>query len=144
MKFNWGTGIVLVFILFFAAIAFILIFPFNQKVDLVTDDYYQKELKYQDQIDRSSRAKLLTEEILLTQNRKTLDIIFPKSYGSISGEIMFYRPSDLTKDFISKIKTDAGGRQTIGIGELAPGLWKIKITWIMNDQEYYFEKSIII
>ncbi len=144
MKFNWGTGIVLLLVLFFGAIAFIIIFPFNQKVDLVTDDYYQKELKYQEQIDRSSRTKMLKEEIILAQNRKTVEIIFPESYGKVSGEIMFYRPSDLAQDFSISINTNNEGKQTIGIGELAPGLWKVKIIWTMQGQEYYFEKAIMI
>ena len=103
MKFNWGTGIVLSFIIFALSIAFIIVFPFNQKVDLVTDDYYQKELKYQEQIDKNSRTKLLDDQLTLIQNKKTLEIQYPRDYGKISGEINFYRPSDSGKDFSKEI-----------------------------------------
>jgi hypothetical protein len=54
MKFNWGTGIVLSFIIFAASILMIVLFPFNQKADLVSDNYYEREIKFQEQIDKMS------------------------------------------------------------------------------------------
>ena len=66
MKFNWGTGIVLAFIGF---ISFIMYFVVNMNTDkkldhdLVTEDYYKQELKYQNDIDKEKNAKTLTTNL---------------------------------------------------------------------------------
>lgn len=143
MKMNWGTGIILSFVIFVGAIALIIIFPFNQKVDLVTNDYYERELRYQEQIDKTSRTAMLEEEIKINRNKNTVEIIYPGSYGKISGEIIFYRPSDSSKDIEFNIAADSAGKQVIDIGSLVPGLWKLKISWNMNGQGYYIEKIIM-
>ena len=62
MKLNWGTGIVIAFGLF---MTFILFFVFkvqsNSKYDneLVTENYYQQELKFQSNIDKEENSKNL-------------------------------------------------------------------------------------
>ena len=59
MKFNWGTGIVLAFVAFITFILYFVVLSFRDPAsnhDLVTDDYYQKELKYQDDLDAAKRA----------------------------------------------------------------------------------------
>jgi hypothetical protein len=144
MKINWGTGIVISFIIFTLAIAFIIIFPFNQRIDLVTTDYYEQEIKYQDQIDMLERTLLLDESIFINQNEQAINIIFPSSYQEISGEIIFYRPADAGRDFSIPIKTDTSGLHSIDLRRLIPGYWKVKVLWNMNNLQYYYEKNIII
>ena len=52
MKFNWGTGIFLLYAGFAAVTIALVIFAMTKKVDLVTDNYYDKELKYEEQIQK--------------------------------------------------------------------------------------------
>lgn len=50
MKFNWGTGIVIAIAGFMSFIIYFVITMSTDKnysYDLVTDKYYQQELKYQ-------------------------------------------------------------------------------------------------
>jgi hypothetical protein len=144
MKLNWGKGIFLSFIVFALAMAYIVIFPFNQKVELVTDNYYEKEIKYQEQIDKQERTALLSESLSVTNDLKELKITFPPSYQNVTGEILFYRPADAKKDFSLPISADSSGSQLIDISPLIPGYWKIKILWNMNGTQYYYEKNIMI
>jgi hypothetical protein len=61
VKLNWGTGIVITIIVF-PLISFAMIFHFmNQKVDLVTDNYYEKTLVYQNQIDEAIFPPILRD-----------------------------------------------------------------------------------
>ena len=59
MKINWGTGIVLAFVAF---ISFIMYFVVQMNMEdradheLVTKDYYKKELAYQKEIDAEKNA----------------------------------------------------------------------------------------
>jgi hypothetical protein len=55
---NWGYKIAITFILFGALIIFMVVKSFQQNIDLVTDDYYQEELKYQQQIDKLENTLL--------------------------------------------------------------------------------------
>lgn len=83
MKINWGTAIVIAFGLF---ITFILYFVFkvqiNPKYDneLVTEDYYQQELKVQGNIERTSNANALEEKIELKKSEEGITIQFPKDF----------------------------------------------------------------
>ena len=54
MKFNWGTGIVLAFAAFIVFILYFVVLSTRDPAsnhDLVTEDYYKKELKYQEDLD---------------------------------------------------------------------------------------------
>ena len=54
MKINWGTGIVIAIVAFIGFILYFVITMSTDKTysyDLVTDKYYQQELKYQQEID---------------------------------------------------------------------------------------------
>ena len=44
---NWGYKIILVYVLFVAGIVFLVVRSSMENTDLVTSDYYEKELKYQ-------------------------------------------------------------------------------------------------
>ena len=63
MKFNWGYKIVLVYSVFVAGILYLVVQSSRQQMDLVTDDYYAQEIRYQEKIDQSKRASALSEPI---------------------------------------------------------------------------------
>lgn len=56
LNWNWGKGIVMVYVLFVAGMLYLVFQSKQQKLDLVVDDYYQQELKFQGQIDAAQRA----------------------------------------------------------------------------------------
>lgn len=143
IKFNWGFGILVTIVLFMGIILSIVLYMMNQDVDLVTDKYYDKEIKYQQQIDTEKRTNALGENIKVNILNNTLIVTFPDS-SSIGGELYFYRPSDFKKDFKIPIKIDHKREQAINIGKVEKGYWRLKIAWDMNNDEYYSEKSIYI
>ena len=51
MKFNWGWGIFIVLVLFIAFIGNLVYKSSQVRVDLVSENYYEKEIKYQHQIE---------------------------------------------------------------------------------------------
>ena len=57
---NWGYKILLVYAVFIAGILFLVYKASSQKMDLVTPDYYEQELKYQSQINATERANALS------------------------------------------------------------------------------------
>ena len=146
MKLNWGTGIVIGIILFvFISITMTIIFM-TQDVHLVTDDYYEKTLTYQDEIDKQSRTKALNEEVKINYNGEMIFILFPEEYldKKISGEIYFYRPSNPAMDFKVPLYLSENGKQYIPADNITKGFWRLKINWIMGESAYYNERAIII
>ena len=63
MKLNWGHYIVITFTAFVLLIGFMVYRSFQHNNDLVADDYYAKELQFQDVIDRQKRANDLEQNI---------------------------------------------------------------------------------
>ena len=145
---NWGWKIVVVYSAFVVMTLGMVFYFMGHKVDLVADDYYKQEIEYQDQIDKISNAKSLIEPIRFkyTASQRTVLLSFPIEHleKGLKGNIHFYRPSDSSLDKEFDIKTNESGEQTIAIGSLKKGLWKVKISWTAADKAYYDEKVITL
>lgn len=146
MKFNWGTGIV-ISIIVFLIISFAMIFLFmSQKVDLVTDNYYEKTLIYQNQIDEAERTKEINNKIRLEYLNDQMKFAFPDSVAKQIkyGEIYFYRPSDSSKDFKSTFELNENGVLLLDASKIEKGYWKVRMRWIMNEESYSIERTVMI
>ncbi|WP_242132217.1 FixH family protein [Aestuariivivens marinum] len=146
MKLNWGTGIVLAFIVFISFIMyFIITMNVNDKYDhdLVTEDYYGEELVYQNDIEKLKNSKKLTENIGYEKTAEGLKIVFPKNleYKKITGKVFLYRPSNKQLDFESIISL-SNPYLLIPNNRLVDGRWNIKIDWQYNGISYLYKKSI--
>ena len=146
MKMNWGTGILIGIIIFIVIVFTMTVIFMSQDVHLVTDNYYEKTLKYQDEIDKQSRTMALDEEVAIKFDGKLVNILFPADYmkKNVSGEIYFYRPSNPALDIKVPLQLSENGSQVIPVKRLEKGYWRLKINWMMGDNSYYNEKPIII
>lgn len=146
MKINWGTGIVIAFVLF---IAFIMYFVINMIVvdkydhDLVTDDYYQEELKHQDEIDKLNNAKNLKQNVSWKKTNEGLLISFPENLDptKIKGKVFLYRPSNEKLDSETSISL-SDNIMLIPKNRLLDGRWNIIIDWQYNGVSYLYKKEI--
>ena len=91
---SWGKGIILVFVVFVLGIGVLVYRSMTKNIDLVTTNYYEKELKYQDQIDKINNTNSLKENIKIEYNGNVILITYPAVQKDISGEISLY-PSAL-------------------------------------------------
>ncbi len=141
---NWGVKIVIAFAIFCLSTIGMVIFFMNQKVDIVTDNYYEKELKYQEQIDRIARTKALKDTLKVENTGKELIIKFPNIPDKIKGKdfIHMYRPSDQSMDVKIPITTDSSNSQIVSTERLQKGYWKIQINWTSGGKEYFHESIL--
>lgn len=146
MKINWGTGIFIFLVIFFIAIFSFVYFAYLQPVHLVEEDYYPKELNYDQLIEKRQNLKLLGEEIRLVQNNKLITLNFPASQKTdkIEGEILIYRPSDSKADLKYKINLDTLNSQTIKAKNLLNGKYIVKVDWSYQNKKFYQELTIIL
>ena len=138
---NWGARIAVGFSIFCLITIGVTVYLMNQKVDIVTENYYEKELKYQDQIDKVTRTRALKESVDIANTGRELIIKFPNLPDKNQSKdfISLYRPSDNTKDVKIPVMTDTSKTQVVSIDKLLKGYWKIQLNWTSGGSEYYYE-----
>ena len=144
MKLNWGFGI-LIFVLLFMAFILSLVYKCSlQKVDLVSEKYYEQELKYQQQVDKLNNTAAMNGKLTVVFNKEqdAVTILYP--VANLSGSINFFRPDDAALDF--KIHAQAGREysQVIPTAKLKKGLWRVQVSWVSAGTAYYEEEKILI
>ena len=146
MKISWGIGISAVYIIFVVVMVGTVIFSTTQETHLVTDDYYEKEIAYQEQIEKIERTKLLPEQLKIYIKEGLIFFDFPKAFESktIGGSILFYRPSDRSKDFILPIELNNENEQFISTSKFQKGMWRLQVEWESGNDNYYNEQIIMI
>lgn len=146
IKFSWGTGLLIFIILFIAAVIGFFVFSSSQKFILVEEDYYEKEIVFQQHIDKINRTRQLAEKITIEQNDKILKLQVPRSYppDSVEGTLHFYRPSDSRLDVFIPFKPDTSGLQQVDMEQLRPGKYILKMDWQMDGLGYYDEFTLIL
>lgn len=139
-------GIIITIVAPIILLTIFIIFSNKNTFGMVEKDYYQKELDYQMQIDRANRSSQLPKDVGFIYNESAIVLEFPKlfDHNDIHGEILFFRPSDTSKDFKLNIELDKDRKQYINIVELMRGAWTIKVNWNNQVDEYYSEKRIFL
>ncbi len=146
MKINWGTAIVIAFVLFISFILFLVVrmsMDNRSNHDLVTEEYYKAELGYQKEIDAENNAN---ENLVKLQVKKTaegLKVEFPEKvdFKKVKGKISLYRPSNKHLDF-DLVLNLSNAHLLIPDKRLLDGRWDIKVFWEYEGQEYLHKESI--
>lgn len=146
MKINWGTGIVIAFVLFISFIMFFVVKSLTDESlehELVTDDYYKKELQFQEQLNAEQRTRDLGVDLLVSRTADGLDIVFPaeQSPEKINGKVFLYRPSNKQLDFEVAISL-SDPHLLIPKDRLLDGRWNLVASWNWKGEEYLVKKSI--
>ncbi len=147
MKINWGTGLVIGMVLFIAFIMFFVVQIMTDKqydYDLVTEDYYQKELVYQKELDATENNNSLAVNISGGRSASGWELTFPEEVdGSpISGKVLMYRPSNKKLDFELPIALDQR-KMTIPDARLVPGRWNVIVSWNYQGEDYLYKDEIV-
>lgn len=146
IKFNWGTGIAIVIVIFLLANAVVIYKSLQQKYDLVAEEYYPQGLEYQKQIDRFANANALAGKIVMNEDNGKIVINYPAELKGkkVSGQVVFFRPSDENADFTDSIRFDSAMIQQIPVQKLVKGKYIAKFFWIMDGKEFAHESVIRI
>ena len=143
---SWGIKIAVLYTGFIGLTVFMVVMSMRQKIDLVSEDYYNKELAYQSKIDEMKNAEALTATITHTFTNTDLELQFQPEFKTkkLTGQILFFRPSDSSKDFELPITLNEDGQQKIGLNKLSKGMYKMQISWKADNTPYYSEETIVI
>lgn len=146
MKINWGTGLVIglaVFIIFI--LNFVIRIAIQDKYDheLVTENYYEKELLLQKEIDGAQNANSLSAHIKGEKTAEGYMVYFPEDLNpkKIKGKLIMYRPSDKSLDFQTDLNMDSN-QFLVPDKYLAHGRWDITIDWEYDGKQYFYKERI--
>jgi hypothetical protein len=142
----WPYAIMIWMALFATGIFSFIVVAQRNHVDLVGPDYYDQEIKFQQQIDRVANTRSVKREISIRYNAGEIDIALPPEHArqSPTGSIQLYRPSDASLDQQVTLAVGKNGDQKIDATKLRPGLWKVRITWKVGPEEYFFDQSLVV
>lgn len=148
MKFTWGHAAIAmpVIIVIVFTTALIRSFSDEHKTELVTENYYEKEIHFQEQIDHSKNASFLNSKLVWKKVDDFWIIGVSGDFNSseITGTINFFRPSDENLDFLVPISLDTFGEQKIAGDKFGIGRYQIQVEWTVNDTICYLEENIFI
>ncbi len=144
MKINWGFFAFSLFGVFVAFILGLVYYATQQNNELVTENYYEKELKFKDILDQEENSKQLKDSVTHVFNSSSLEIKFPSDITSpIAGSIYFYKPSNEAFD-ITKPLNVTNNIQKFDLALFHKGMYMVKVDWMANKVKYYHEFSIVI
>ncbi|MFL5753428.1 MAG: FixH family protein [Bacteroidia bacterium] len=143
---SWGIKITILYLGFVALIVTMVSFTMREKTELVSKNYYEQELKYQERIDRTERTRRLAEPLSWTVKPGTFKLSFPSLFKGqkIKGNLEFFRPSDAALDRAVLLDVDTLLLRTISTEQFAKGLYKVQLNWEVNKITYYNEGIIQI
>lgn len=142
---NFGHKIAIVYTLFVVFIISLVTFCVKQKdIFLVSNDYYKKEIAYQDEIDKYANTRGLSQPVKIVRTGDSLNFEFPEELQGATGEIHFYRPSDANLDFKVPVSMNTDHVQKVAVNRLVKGRWVVKMEWTKDGKDYLKEEKIIL
>ncbi len=138
MKFNWGTGIFIFYSLFAVTLISMVIRSTYYDHSLVEKDYYAEDLAYQTTFVKMENSLSLKNPPKIKHNREKelLQIQFDNESIAPIGTVHLYRPDNEKLDKYYPIQLNVEGLLHIPTKDLAPGYWKVKLSWQAEGTDY--------
>ena len=133
----------LVYIAFVAGMGFLVFKASSEKFDLVTKDYYDQELEYQQVIDQAANSSRLSAPVTIERTEGELKISFPDEMMNKKKLVDFYLyyAADAKKDFRKSFELNENELvQALPAG--MKGMYELKLLWETDGVKYYFEKKL--
>lgn len=144
MKLNWGTGILATLAVFVGMMAWFAMRAMNNPESLVAEDYYQRELHFQGDIDKLDRSRSAGHDVRVDPQADSLVFQFPRatSKGRITGRLQLMRPSDERADRVMDVHPDSAGRFAFATYDLLKGAYRLRLDWSIDGEERLYEQPI--
>lgn len=145
-KFHWGHGIMIAlasFIIFILAMIFF--FPNGQQnSEMVSENYYEDELAFQQIIDAKNNADHLAEKPKYIQNNDGIVIEFPQGISPDGGFVNFnlFRTDDANLDVKKELQLDQNKKIEIPAKILSKGSYTLKISWQENKKPFQIDYNL--
>ena len=145
----WPYAIIATFVLFASYIGYMVQQALRTDVELVSPNYYQQELAYQQRMESVARTAALPAPVQVryeaAAQRLTLELPAALAAPGVRGQVHFFRPSDQKLDFtLPFAPVGRPGRQLLSTARLRPGHWRLRLDFTASGQAYFIEKELSI
>ncbi|MGY6560901.1 MAG: FixH family protein [Luteibaculaceae bacterium] len=142
MNLNWGHKIGIAYTAFVLFMLFMVYKTTTVKFDLVVDDYYSEELKFQKQIDKEENLNFADFKVNIVEENASITLFFEGITNPelIIGNVMLYKPDNAALDVNTALNLSASGNQTVG--NLTQGKYRVKLSFTDGLKDYYLEKIV--
>jgi hypothetical protein len=146
LNMHWGKGIFLVLTIFVLVFVGILFYSATLDWSLVEDDYYPKELRHEELLNKKRNFYSLGEPLLVILKDSSVEVKFPSVFKGkpTGGHIQVYRPSDKNLDYLVPVQFDTTMIQKIPRSRFRHGNYVVKVEWYSQGIEYYKEQELFI
>ena len=140
---NWGNKLILVFIVFAGMMGTLIYKCMQTNFELVSKEYYNDELRYQDKIDGMNNANKLSD-VVITEAGQQVAIQLPKELDGqpVTGQAWFYCVTNASNDRKLPIEVNQEGLFVVDKSQLATAKYTVKLTWQVGEQKYHTEKAL--
>ena len=147
LPFNpWPAGIITVFALFVCGTIGLVVLASTNRVELVSPDYYEQELRYQQRLDGLNRTHRLAPEakISFDAGRKAITVALPAQHArqQARGQVTLLRPSAAGLDRRIPLALEADGIQRLDASSLPQGRWNVRVEWRVGDEDFCLEERV--
>lgn len=139
---NWGKGIIIGMGLFMGFILTLVTIMMRQKIDLVEEDYYKRELNYDEQFNAQKMYASSSGKISFETKSDSLLIRFPKDFRSKEVTIHFQRPNDKNSDLSFTVKPLE--KVFIPTTAFPKGIFNCTIEGSIRNQPYEMSQQVTI
>lgn len=147
LRWNWGHSIATVYTVFAACTIGFVVYAMDQRVDLVSDDYYEKSVALDARRAAEANARALGADFSIAQaeSGQAVTVRWPASVtAGATGSLTLYRPADATADLTAAMAPDATGTQSVSLAGLAPGRWTMQVEWQSAGKTYYAQRDVTV
>lgn len=127
-------------------IGFLISKSFEYKINIDSDDYYERGLDHSKQMERIQRSIPFKDDYQVEIVGEMILLNYPAFFAdrNIKGELWFYRPSDFELDKKIAISNQDNNIQKIHIQHFRKGRYLLRSTIESENLSYFFEHEIII
>jgi hypothetical protein len=143
MTINWYHKILLVLAAFIAMMTYFAVRSVNAPLELVTEKYYEAEIKYQDRINDITNANNLLIKPRITAHQGKLHVQFPPKSNRITGTLNLYYAANSLYDKSFPIHVNASNQFDVDIQHRS-GAYRIQLDWEENGTHYFTEEKLFL
>jgi YD repeat-containing protein len=144
----WPVSIIAFFTVAIIGCVSFVAFCSRHPADLVTASYYEEEVQYQGRINRvaHTRQQASAASVRYDAARQLITVTLPPGQvtSNLNGNIQLYRPSAMSLDRELKLEPNPQGVQTVDAQALQSGLWRVRVSWSADQQDYYIDQKVVV
>jgi hypothetical protein len=139
---NWGKGIIITMAAFMSFILFMVFTLMSKSTDLESEDYYKKEIEYEQEMNALINASQLKENAKIDLTEEYVVVVLPTKEEVSNVQIALFRPDNKKKDKL----LNENNSKTIMIAKntLLKGRYNVAIKYEVNGKKILQKEEIMI